>query len=499
MTGHGTRTSPVVVTPLGAVRGVARDGSEAFLGIPFAEAPVGPLRFAAPTPVSPWAGVRDASHHGPTPQRGVAAMPTLIPEPSVPGDATLNVNVFRPSVTSDELRPVLVWIHGGGFVSGSPASPWYDGEAFNRDGVVSVVVSYRLGFEGFGWIEDAPVNRAVLDWVAALQWVQRCISAFGGDPARVTIAGQSAGGTAVLTLMGMESARGLFSGAIALSPAAFHCPASRAQATGRRMAELAGVPATVAGWRTIPETVVMELQEQLLAPGDSDDAAQTTADFITDGMGWGPWIDGDLIQVPSLSAATSDAALDVPLVIGSTDDEFTQVFAADPGVVGVAPAEVLRRIGVSPAAASTYLASRDDAAPEVIGQIATDLIFRAPAHDVAARRSERGSVTWLYRFAWPSGSVGSAVHCVDVPFFFDLLDREDVTALLGDAPPHDLARHVHGAAAMFIVSRAASWPAYTPDEPSVMIFDVPSRVVRDSGEALRGLLSSDPEARHISG
>ena len=184
----------------GRVRGAWRDipGSEArsaaFVGIPFAKPPVGELRFAAPVPVEPWEGVRDALEFGATAQRGHPGV-TLIPEPSVPGESTLNVNVFTPVPgEADAALPVLVWIHGGGYFAGSPASPWYDGRSFNRDDVVTVTISYRLGFDGFGWIEDAPSNRGVRDWLLALKWVQENISSFGGDAGRVTIAGQSAGG-----------------------------------------------------------------------------------------------------------------------------------------------------------------------------------------------------------------------------------------------------------------------------------------------------------------
>nr|WP_249404032.1 carboxylesterase family protein [Microbacterium sp. CFBP 13617] len=122
--------APLAVTSRGAVRGFRRGITAVFLGIPFAQAPVGTLRFAAPTPVEPWEGERDATAYGPTAQRGDAGI-TLIPEPSVPGDATLNVNVFAPvDATPDAALPVLVWIHGGGYTSGSPASRWYDGDAF---------------------------------------------------------------------------------------------------------------------------------------------------------------------------------------------------------------------------------------------------------------------------------------------------------------------------------------------------------------------------------
>ena len=140
-------------TPPGSgARGRLR--SAAFLGIPFAEAPVGELRFAAPVPKAPWEGVFDAAAFGATAQRGDPGV-TLIPEPSVEGDSTLNVNVYTPAVpVGDDAdsagMPVLVYIHGGGYFAGSPASPWYDGRNFNRDGVVTVTLSYRLGFDGFG-------------------------------------------------------------------------------------------------------------------------------------------------------------------------------------------------------------------------------------------------------------------------------------------------------------------------------------------------------------
>ena len=145
---------------------------------------------------------------------------TAIPEPSIPGDAILNVNVFTPVPGEpDAGLPVFVWIHGGGYKAGSPASPWYDGRAFNRDGVVTVTISYRLGFDGFGWIPDAPHNRGLLDQIEALRWVQRHIAAFGGDPERVTIGGQSAGGGSVWALLVSPAGRGLFGAAISHSGA----------------------------------------------------------------------------------------------------------------------------------------------------------------------------------------------------------------------------------------------------------------------------------------
>ena len=149
--------------------------------------------------------MRDALAYGPTPQRRAFAEVTLIPEPSIPGESTLNVNVFTPARPGAAL-PVLVYIHGGGYIAGSPASPWYDGAAFNRDGVVTVTISYRLGFDGFGWIADAPHNRGVLDGSSRSNGCAQH-RRLRRRPARVTIAGQSAGGGAVLALLGMPRAQ----------------------------------------------------------------------------------------------------------------------------------------------------------------------------------------------------------------------------------------------------------------------------------------------------
>ena len=232
--------APVVRIAQGQVRGFWRDGrSAAFLGLPFAEPPVGPNRFGAPVPAGAWDGVRDATAYGPTAQRRAFGEVTAIPEPSIPGDAILNVNVFTPVPGDSDARlPVFVWIHGGGYKAGSPASPWYDGRAFNRDGVVTVTISYRLGFDGFGWIPDAPHNRGLLDQIEALRWVQRNIAAFGGDPDQVTIGGQSAGGGSVWALLTSPLARGLFGAAISHSGALDVQPAAAAEANGRALADL---------------------------------------------------------------------------------------------------------------------------------------------------------------------------------------------------------------------------------------------------------------------
>src|SRR5699024_9452581 len=193
-------TRPEVALSTGRLHGTDLGGAVRFLGIPYAEDPVGDLRFAAPRPREPWPGTRDATRPAATAQRLRFDPDPAIPEPIVAGTDILHVDVWAPDVGRD--HPVLVWFHGGGWESGSSHQPWFDGATFARRGIVVVSVGYRLGVEGFTSFPDAPDNRGVLDWIAALEWVRDEIAVFGGDPRRVTSSGQSAGGGAVLALLG---------------------------------------------------------------------------------------------------------------------------------------------------------------------------------------------------------------------------------------------------------------------------------------------------------
>lgn len=494
MTWTDTATLVEADTEAGRVRGRWRGepggpgASAAFLGIPFAEPPVGELRFAAPVPHRPWAGVRDALEFGPTAQRGDPGV-TLIPEPSVPGESTLNVNVFTPSPGVGAALPVLVWIHGGGFFAGSPASPWYDGRAFNRDGVVTVSISYRLGFDGFGWIADAPSNRGVRDWLLALEWVQRNIAGFGGDPGRVTIAGQSAGGGAVLTLLGMPAAQRLFHGVFCISGATADVAAERAERIGRRVAELGGVEPTRAGLGELDEARIHELQQQATAPADP--AAGVVA-LLEDGLSLGPAIDGELITRPTAESIAAGVGADNPLVLGATDDEFSMAVApAEKKLRWVPKSIVLRKSGLPGAEVRPYLAANRDVARRgtaaVLGRYVTDRMFRAPALRVAGLRG--AAPTWLYRFAWRSGAFGSAVHCLDVPFFFDCLDSPvGIAHLAGANPPQALADEVHGAAVAFATGGDPGWARYTAEMHLARVYDTPSSVRGDAYAGVEPLL-----------
>lgn len=466
--------------------------SAAFLGIPFAEPPIGPLRFAAPVPHASWEGVRDALEFGATAQRGDQG-DTLIPEPSVEGDSTLNVNVFTPDPDAAGL-PVLVWIHGGGFTTGSPASPWYDGRNFNRDGVVTVTISYRLGFEGFGWIEDAPSNRGVRDWLLALEWVQQNIAAFGGDPARVTIAGQSAGGGAVLTLLGMESAQHLFQRVYAVSAALTDVAASRSETFGRALAASAGVDPTVAGLSGVDELRLLTLQKRATHLNPRE-----IASLVDQGLPLGPAVDGDLITRPTRESLRAGVGADKPLMLGATDDEFTMVFggAVAKALRWVPRNVVLDRLGLPRAVRAEYLAANDDIVrlgkPRLAGRVLTDRMFRVGVLRVSSDRGD--APTWVYRFSWPSGRFGFAEHCLDVPFFFDCLDGPRIDNLAGPNPPQRLADEVHAAAVSFIAGGDPGWPRHEGEAGIVRVYDSETRDVADAYATVRPLRAADPVGR----
>jgi para-nitrobenzyl esterase len=461
-----TQQRPLVQLGNGTVRGVWRGASAAFYGIPFAQPPVGDLRFAAPVPAEPWDGELDASRPGPTPQRRPFAEVTTIPEPSFPGDATLNVNVFSPVPGQPDAKlPVLVWIHGGGFFAGSPSSPWYDGAAYNRDGVVTVSLSYRLGFDGFGWIADAPTNRGVLDMIAGLEWVRDNIAAFGGDPAAVTIAGQSAGGTAVLALLSSPAAQGLFARVIAHSAAGLTRGLAAAESIGREFAATAEVEPTLAGWAGLSEDAILDLQASDMSFASSGvpspaEALATTLASGGIGLPFVPLIGDEVLPLATVEALATGTGADKDLLIGTVAHEFTMATMPFAEVwAGTDPVAALAEGGLAANVAAAYVAGQPElrSTAQAVGQVGTDLSFRVPTLACADARPER---TWMYDFRWVSPVLGMSSHCLELPFTWDCLAEESVAASTGPNPPQELADEMHSAWVRFISTGDPGWPVW---------------------------------------
>jgi len=467
-----------VSTTAGLVRGRNWGKGLAFLAVPYAEPPYGDRRFRAPDPRKPWSGVLDCLAYGPTPQRRAMAEVTAIPEPSIPGGDVLTLNVFTPDPKAAGL-PVLVYVHGGGYIAGSPASPWYNGSAFNRDGVVVVTIAYRLAFEGYGYLPDAPANRGVRDQILALQWVRDNIAAFGGDPGKVTIAGQSAGGGSVMHLLVAPAARGLFRGVIAISGSPGDRTAADATAMTRQLADKLGVTPDLAGFSGVDELDLVAAQG--IGAGfegpPSREGVLEAISALTAGLRMAPTVDGDVLPWTVAEGLARGEGADVALLVGATRDEFSMIaLAAAPLFAGADPVDLLIRTGLHPDAAARHSAALAGWSPAaVLGQSVTDRVFRRHVVTWTALRTGAPAPTFAYDFAWRSGLDGLAGHCLDLPFAWDMLADEHVARLAGAAPPQELADAVHGAYVAFVRDGDPGWPAWAGEGP-VMTWDTPSAV-----------------------
>jgi para-nitrobenzyl esterase len=474
---------PTVITRHGTIRGRERDGVASFLGIPYAASPTGPLRFRPPAPPVAWDGIRDADRFGATPPKPDYPRPfdVLLPEPNIPGDDWLTVNVWTPDPAGAGL-PVMVWIHGGAFSNGNSAVPSYDGHAFARDGVVLVSLNYRLGVDGFAWLPGVPANRGLLDQIAALEWVQDNIAAFGGDPGNVTVFGESAGAMSVTTLLSLPRARGLFARAITQSGSvqAAADPADAALVTKELGLALGREPTAA----SLAEAGLPELIRAQVTVRDAlsvqPDPARFGASIVASTMAFIPVIDGDLIEVRPLDAIRAGAGSGVTLLTGTTTDEY-RLFLVPTGLADLVTEEalggLLDLLGVGPAVADRYRANRPGAsAGDLLAAVLTDQFFRLPALAVAQARAAGPAPTYIYEFAWPSPVSGlGACHSLEIPFVFDNLSAAGAELALGGAPPPELAERMHAAWIAFARDGDpgdAGWRSFDGSYP-VMIFDSP--------------------------
>ncbi|MEU8843501.1 carboxylesterase family protein [Streptomyces roseus] len=470
MSAAGGSGRPRVRTGYGLVEGRNGPGGTAvFRGVPYAAPPVGALRFAAPVPPAAWEGVRDAGAFGPTAPK-VPYPPkfaALLPDPEVPGDDCLNLNVWTPHPAPGARLPVMVWLHGGALTRGSSAVPVYDGSAFARDGVVLVSVNYRLGVLGYGLFPDAPANRGLLDQIAALTWVRDNIEAFGGDPARVTVFGESAGAISVGALLGSPRATGLFARAALQSGAPEVLPREKVRAMVRRMASLLKVPATAEAFGATA------LPDLLAAQG----AVLRRSGPLTGGPAFGLVPDPDTLPGDPLEAA---GAADVPLLLGWTTEEY-RLWLAPTGAL-----PVMDRLGPLTLALARARSGKDRAAVralraalpragagELAGQLLTDRLLRDPLRRLAGAR--RPAPSFLYEFGWPSGIPGlGACHALELGFVFDTLDVPESSWLAGPDAPQELADRMHAAWVRFAATGDPGWRAWDGNGPP-MVFGGPGR------------------------
>ncbi|WP_043636594.1 carboxylesterase/lipase family protein [Nonomuraea candida] len=486
---------PVVTTDRGAVRGLRRGAVRTFLNIPYAAPPRGAGRFAPPRPHEPWDGVRDATAPGPNAPQSERRLGTVDMSPYFGagwsrGEDYLTVSVFTPAAGGGGL-PVMVFVHGGGFVAGSTRSLMYDGSAFARDGVVLVTLNYRLGIAGFLDLPGAPANRGLLDVVAALRWVRENAAAFGGDPHNVTLFGQSAGATIVGGVLATAGDRGLFRRAIVQSGSGLGAFTTEqaARVTGAA-ARVLGVEAHAAAFAGVPDEDLVAAASRLT---DLDLRTATHRDPL---IGLSPF--SLVLDTQPAASVAAGAGAGVDLLVGTNTEE-GNLYLVPAGTYATSTAA-----DVHGAAArshpdperlvETYRRSRPGASPaELRSAIMTDALFGAGSRALAgAHAALPGSATYAYEFAWRSpaldGRLGAA-HAVELPFVFDLADRPELHgphALLGPgAAPAHLAGRVHRAWVRFARTGDPGWDPYDTRRRATMRIDTGWTLVDDPRAAER--------------
>ncbi|MBO9580469.1 MAG: carboxylesterase/lipase family protein [Sphingobium sp.] len=500
-------------TTAGRVRGIFSGGAHIFKGIPYAASTLA-TRFAAPAPIKPWRGVRPAlqwpaecPQYNPPATGDVGALFAVNNEYQAPqSEDCLALNIWTPGLADGVKRPVMVWLHGGGFTVGSGSSELYDGTRLAAKGdVVVVTLNHRLNLFGYLYLAElAPGarfadsgNAGMLDIIAALRWLRDNIAAFGGDPGNITIFGQSGGGAKVSTLLAMPAAKGLFHKAIVQSGPGVRAiePADAGKITAEVLRRLELTSRDIGKLATLPTAQLA----RILAIKGNDAMGQ---------LRLGPVVDGHNLPRHPFDPTAPTLSADVPLLIGSTADETTTIFGAgDATLFSLAWGDLEPRLRpfLGPLAADVvreYRAQSPDASPSrLYSAIMADYIMRRGTIEIAERRAALGGApTFVYWFSKGSPRFGGkfgAPHGIDIPYVFDNVDL--ARPLLGDGSDRYPLAEVcsaawisfarHGSPA---VSTLPRWRPYTPIDRATMILDDQSRLAVDPNPAIRGTLSTVP-------
>jgi para-nitrobenzyl esterase len=475
----------------GRLRGRRRNGIETFRAIPYAAAPIGSHRFKPPRAAPPWAGVRDATEPGPicpqTPSRLRFAMGDFVARQD---EDCLHVTIWTPKADSGR-RPVLVWLHGGAYMSGAGAIDWYSGETLAREGdLVVVAVNYRVGALGFlfrpGW---SPGNLGLRDQQAALEWVRDNIAAFGGDPGNITLWGQSAGAQSITFLLARKETRGLFQRAILQSTPFGHLP--RPADAGIAVAEtfarelgFDGSPATEQKLAQVPLPTLFAAQSVI--------GAQMAKKTQRGGLPSPPfWPVGDGVTVPApdrYATAMTDAAQYLDVMIGTTREEMGVFFANNPAVQGLEKAPI-------PGSDEKRLQARRPAASatQLFSDYCGEQMFLNGSIEWALNAAKAGRRTYLYQFDWPSPDRKlQSCHCLDLPFVFGTRAAFAAAPMLkgADATDIDALSAVMRRSWIAFVrnaepnhAQAPHWPRYAEPHRATMHFDNVCAIFGDAAAA----------------
>jgi len=498
-----------VATSAGKIRGLLLNNKvHAFKGVPYGESTAGARRFLPPVKVQPWTGVRDAFELG---HRSPLVDSTLVPEwtplniREPMGEDCLNLNVWTPAIGAGK-RPVMVWLHGGGYATGSPGMIPYDGAnlAAKHD-VVLVSITHRLNAFGFLYLAEiggekfaGASNAGMKDIIAGLEWIRDNVASFGGDPGNVTIFGQSGGAGKVSTLLGMPAARGLFHRAIAQSGSAVtSMPSNVATRNAEAYIERLGLKSN-----QLDELQKLPVEQLLSALGSRPSTGSGRADG---GRGAGPGafaaapvVDGTSLPRDAFTPTATQISANVPLMIGSTETEVTWNINTDytvPADDAALRARVKRTLQSADDAQidkliATYRKGRPKASNlDLALIIETDASpFRSGTDTEAERKAALGRApVYVYRFQWYSPVSGGrlrAMHCMDIPFVFDNVDLAQ--SVVGDGRDrYALADRMSASWVAFARNGnpnnalVPKWEPFTADQRATMIFNTETRAVND--------------------
>jgi para-nitrobenzyl esterase len=501
----GTQALPVVETTAGKVRGTSSNGIHSFKGIPYGASTAGANRFMAPVKPKAWSGVRDATRYGHQAPQNMHFTDVLAPQadPSEGFDEDcLVLNVWTPGLNDGRKRPVMFWIHGGGFAQESGSWPWLDGTALARRGdVVVVTINHRLNIFGYLHLADiggekyaASGNAGMLDLVAGLQWVRDNIAQFGGDPSNVMIFGESGGGAKVCTLLAMPAAKGLFHRAAIQSGSWLRCtPREEAAATAKAvLAELGVSASNVDEIQNVPVQKLLSLKTGAMVPLPPRRGALR--------MGFSPVVDGEILPTHPFDPVATPLAADIPLLVGCTRQEATLFYLRDESVFTLDEPGMRARVSemleepFASRAIETYRQANPGATPsDLFLLIASDRLVRRDTIRLTERKSAQGKApVYAYLFTWNSPALGGrlrAPHTVEIPFVFD---NTDIPAVMTKSPTAK-ALAAQTSSAWIAFARTGNpnyaglphWPAYTMAERATMTFDTTCRVVNDPGSVER--------------
>lgn len=459
-------TDVLVPTSAGSLRGTIDDGIAVFKGVPYAAPPVGDLRFRPPAPVAPWDGTRDAVAYGPSCPQPTQRPAGWTQEESESEDC-LYLNVWTPDASPDRHRPVLVWIHGGGYAIGSGSWPLYDGAALARRGdVVVITVNHRLGPLGYlhldGIVDGAEFaasgNNGMLDLVAVLEWVRDEIGAFGGDAGNVTIFGESGGGAKVSVLLAMPAARGLFHrAAIQSGPGLRVTKPARATVLARKLLDELGVADDPSALWSLPAERFVE------------------AGAVVGRMGFSPVLDGTVVPSHPGDGLANGTAADVPLIIGCNRDESAGMLPKELDEDGLRSRLAVFGEDRVDEILSVYRGLFPDASTvDLLSFVLTDSRMRYGSIRLAELKG-KGTATPAFQYFFTYELGGRAGHGYEIAFVFDNL---------GHTSPSRTALAEQMSEAWLAFARDGDpghagmpkWPAFSPPERSTMVFG------RDGGE-----------------